>query len=76
MQDIKNVDPRDPTDVVDEYLEDWWNHERDWKTHPPKADHQAAYEWHIQKVNEISYFILALTVVPIGSMVTINIRVN
>lgn len=55
QREILNVDPLDPTSIVDEYLYDWWNYEDDWKTHPLQVDQQAAYKWHIQKVSEFFF---------------------
>jgi hypothetical protein len=77
LRDIQNVDPLDPTSVVEEYQSDWWTYEPDWQTHPPEIDDlQAAFEWHIQKVNENLYFVPVLTfILPIVSTVTISFQV-
>jgi hypothetical protein len=57
LREMENVDPSDPTNMVEEYLYDWWNYERDWQTHSLYIDHLAAYEWHIQKVSELFFLV-------------------
>lgn len=74
LEEIQNAESCDPTRIVEEYLSDWWNHERDWQTHPIEVDHLAAFQWHRQKVNDILYFILSLTFIPIGSTVTLKFQ--
>ena len=61
LDHIEDVNPLDPTSVVEEYLDDWWNYEEDWKTHPLEVDQPAAFKWHIQKVKENLYFVPTLT---------------
>jgi Ni,Fe-hydrogenase I large subunit len=54
---VREVDPLDPTSVVEEYLHDWWNYEKEWKTHPIESDPLEGFQWHIKKVNEIFIYI-------------------
>ena len=28
----RTPDPQDPTEMVDEYYDDWWNHDTEWQT--------------------------------------------
>ena len=47
-------DPSDPTEMVDYYYHDWWNHNKKWKTQPQvMVDREKAFMWHIQKVSLI-----------------------
>jgi hypothetical protein len=73
--DIRKVDPLDPTSIVEEYSYDWWNHASEWEIHPTEVNQLEAYRWHIQKVNENLYFLPGLTFLPIGSTVTMKTRV-
>jgi hypothetical protein len=52
IEQIHQVDPLDPTSIVDEYLYDWWKYEKEWETHPVEVNHVAAFSWHVKKVNE------------------------
>ena len=45
--EIKQVDPTNPTSILDEYFGDWWNFD---ETYPVEVDRQAAFDWHM-KVN-------------------------
>ena len=49
---IERVDPKDPTRIFDEYYGDWWNFEKDWKTHSVEVDYHEAFLWHLTKVSE------------------------
>jgi len=62
--EIFNVDPLDPTSIVDEYSDDWWNYEEDWKTHPLDVDQQAAYKWHIEEVHKFLLFCPPVNIWP------------
>jgi hypothetical protein len=57
LEEIKRVDPSDPTGIVNEYLSDWWNFAKKWETQPVEVDQEAAFQWHVQKVNEILYLV-------------------
>ena len=61
---IQDVSLGDLTNIVEKYAFDWWNHENDWETHPLEVDHIAAYNWHIETVNEILYFVLNDNICP------------
>jgi hypothetical protein len=50
--EIQLHNPSDPTGIYNEYLDDWWNFEKEWETHPVEVNHVTAFKWHIQKVNE------------------------
>lgn len=52
LEEIKAFDRRDPTAPFDEYLCDWWNYYKEWKTHPVAVDQEEAFWWHIEKVGE------------------------
>jgi hypothetical protein len=57
IDQIKQVDPLDPTRVVDKYLDDWWNYEAEWETHSAEVDHEGAYQWHVKEVSKRFYII-------------------
>jgi len=47
-------DPSDPTEMVDHYYHDWWNHDAKWQTQPQvMVDRDKAFMWHLQKVSLI-----------------------
>jgi hypothetical protein len=47
-------DPSDPTEMVDHYWHDWWNHDNNWKTQPQvMVDRDKAFMWHLQKASLI-----------------------
>jgi hypothetical protein len=47
-------DPLDPTEMVDYYYHDWWNHDAKWKTQPQvMVDREKAFMCHIQRVSLI-----------------------
>lgn len=51
MLELRNVDPLDPTRIVDKYRWDWWNHEKNWREYPMDSmDLWEAFSWHIKKV--------------------------
>jgi hypothetical protein len=65
LNEIQKVDPSDPTGIYDEYLNDWWNFEKEWETHPVDNNHGAAFMWHVKKVNDIFIFGANADVPPI-----------
>jgi hypothetical protein len=67
LEEIKRVDPKDPTGIYEEYYGDWWNFENEWKTHPVEVNQGNAFKWHIVKVNENFTRVPLLTLLPIGS---------
>lgn len=78
LNQIHQVDPLDPTSVVDEYLDDWWNHGKEWKTHSLEVDQVAAFQFHQRKVKEKIILGPDVNIFPIGSTVlkgAINLRV-
>ncbi|KAF8816372.1 hypothetical protein BYT27DRAFT_7248439 [Phlegmacium glaucopus] len=50
-QEIEHIpDPQDPTEVFEEYYNDWWNREDQWQSHPQvRVDGEKAFSWHIFK---------------------------
>ncbi|KAF8816370.1 hypothetical protein BYT27DRAFT_7208516 [Phlegmacium glaucopus] len=50
-QEIEHIpDPQDPTEVFEEYYNDWWNREDQWQSHPQvQVDGEKAFSWHIFK---------------------------
>jgi hypothetical protein len=55
LGEIKTFDPSDPTQIYDEYLVDWWNFDKEWKTHSEVVDLRKAFNWHVEKVRENIY---------------------
>lgn len=48
--ELQNVDPKEPTQIVGKYCHDWWNFEEEWETQPVVVDLEEAYRWHIEEV--------------------------
>jgi hypothetical protein len=71
-EEIERVpDRHDPTEILDEYYDDWWNKDSEWQTRPViMVDQDKAFRWHIQKVRLKSFSLSPDLVdnLPIGSM--------
>ncbi|KAF8809994.1 hypothetical protein BYT27DRAFT_7253966 [Phlegmacium glaucopus] len=53
-EEIERVpDPHDPTEIFDEYYNDWWNKDDEWQTHQITVDPEKAFKWHIYKYGKI-----------------------
>ncbi|KAF8810597.1 hypothetical protein BYT27DRAFT_7253582 [Phlegmacium glaucopus] len=68
-EEIERVpDPHDPTEIFDEYYNDWWNKDNEWQTHQITVDPEKAFKWHIYKVKHFSLHPDPIDIFPIGSM--------
>jgi hypothetical protein len=54
LEQMEQVDPKDPTGIVDEYFGDWWNFESEWKTHSVEVNQMDAFLWHLKKVKKLN----------------------